>query len=103
MFPKPRSKRRRVAKDPPIFPKRCFITGAEVGLHKHHIFGGANRKLSERHGLYVWLTPEWHNMSGHGVHFSPALDRELKQVGQREFERRYSREKFMLLFGRNYL
>ena len=100
---KPQKKKRRVAKDPPIFPKQCYVTGATTGLHKHHIFGGANRKHSERYGLYVWLSPEWHNMSDKGVHFNPALDRELKQIAQREFEQRYSRDKFIKEFGKSYL
>lgn len=103
MYPKPRTKRRRVAKDPPIFPKQCYITGAKAGLHKHHIFGGANRNLSEQYGLYVWLAPEWHNMSDKGVHFNPVLDMELKQIAQAKFEEVYGRDEFRRLFGRNYL
>jgi hypothetical protein len=103
LYPKPKDKRTRIKKDLPITPKQCYATGATMRLHKHHIFGGPNRKHSEQYGLYVWLIPEYHNMSSRGVHFDKMIDLELKQFGQREFEKRYSREEFIKIFGRNYL
>lgn len=36
--------------------KRSYLSGDTRWLEKHHIFGGANRKLSEKYGLWVWLT-----------------------------------------------
>ena len=42
-------------------------------------------------------------MSDQGIHFNKALDREVKQIAQREFEDTYSREEFMRIFGKNYL
>ena len=30
--------------------KKCFKCGTTYGIHKHHIFGGPNRKKSETHG-----------------------------------------------------
>lgn len=83
--------------------KECYKTGCTSGLHKHHVFGGACRKWSELYGLYVWLRPEWHNMSDYGVHFNKSLDIELKQFAQREFEKVYSHDEFMRIFGRSYL
>jgi hypothetical protein len=73
------------------------------GLHKHHIFGGANRKWSEKYGLWVWLCPPHHNMSDHGVHFNKPLDTQLKQIAQREFEDTYGHEEFIRIFGKSYL
>ena len=38
--------------------KRCWLcgrNGADDPLDVHHIFGGANRKLSDRFGLTVYL------------------------------------------------
>lgn len=36
--------------------KSCFLCGRETCLEKHHVFAGvANRKISEREGLWVWL------------------------------------------------
>lgn len=42
-------------------------------------------------------------MSDAGIHFNKALDREVKQIAQREFEDSHTREEFMQIFGRNYL
>ena len=83
--------------------KACYVTGQTGRLHRHHIFGGGRRDLSERYGLWVWLAPEWHNMSRRGVHFNRELDLQLKQAAQREFEARYGHEKWMELMGKNYL
>lgn len=73
------------------------------GLHDHHIFGAANRKWSEKFGLKIWLCPKHHNMSDEGVHFNKALDLQIKQIAQREFEDTYGHEEFMRIFGKNYL
>lgn len=83
--------------------KRCYVTGWTIDLHKHHIFGGGRRKLSERYGLWVWLRSDWHNQSDYGVHFNKELDTLLKQKGQEAFERNHTRAEFMAIFGRNYL
>ena len=83
--------------------KRCFICKGTYFLECHHIFRGtANRKKSEEYGLKVWLCRR-HHTGPEGVHNKPALDRELKVMGQRKFEEKYSREKFIREFGRNYL
>ena len=33
--------------------KVCFLCGARVGLEEHHVFGGPNRKWSEKYGMSV--------------------------------------------------
>lgn len=83
--------------------KVCYITGSTINLHKHHIYGGGRRKLSEQYGCYVWLRADWHNMSSYGVHTDKELDKRLKRECQEKFEAIYSRDKFMQIFGRNYL
>ena len=83
--------------------KECFMCHRTGDLHSHHIFGGPNRKWSEKYGLKIWLCPEHHNMSDNGVHFNKALDLQIKQIAQREFEDTYTREEFMRIFGKNYL
>lgn len=83
--------------------RECYLTGRRDNLHRHHIYGGGRRALSEKYGLWVYLTGEMHNLSPAGVHFNRALDRQLKQAGQRAFENAYSREAFLRLFGKNYL
>lgn len=83
--------------------KECFVTGATGVLHKHHIYPGKNRRVSEDNGFWVYLRPDWHNAADYGVHFNSALDLYLKQSCQVKFEETHSREEFMLLIGRNYL
>lgn len=83
--------------------RACYITGAATGLHKHHIFAGSRRKASEEWGCWVWLRADWHNLAGYGVHHNPALDRRLKAEAQERFEALYGHERFMSVFGKNYL
>ena len=86
--------------------KRCFITGRDYNLHKHHIFGAANRKTSEKYGLWVWLNVEIHNGNNpDAVHNNPnkGYDLMLKQMAQRRFTELHGHEKFMREIGRNYL
>ena len=80
----------------------CYICKRPY-VHKHHIFEGMNRKMSEKYGMVVYLCPEHHNMSDKGVHFDKALDLELKRQAQRQFEETNSREEFIEIFHRNYL
>jgi len=99
----PKGKRKRAVTSRPQVEKKCYITEATKGLHKHHIFGGPNRKLSEQYGLYVYLIPEYHT-GAKGVHFNREFDLQLKREGQRKFERLHgSREDFRRIFGKNYL
>ena len=87
--------------------KRCFATiESGIVLHKHHIFyGSGHRKISDKHGLWVWLKPEKHNIGRESLHMRPGhgLDLELKQRAQRAFEAEYGHEEFMKVIGRNYL
>lgn len=76
----------------------------QVGLDCHHIYGGnANRKISDKYGLVVWLCQKHHNTAPFGVHHNQKHMEILRQDGQREFEKSHSREEFVKLFGRNYL
>jgi len=86
--------------------KVCYITGSINNIHKHHIyFGSANRKISEDNGFWIYLQGCWHNQSEFGVHgkYGHALDIQLKQMCQAEYEKTHSREEFIKLIGRNYL
>ena len=85
--------------------KKCFVCGRTDVLHDHHcLFGTANRKISEKYGLKVWLCPIHHNMSNEGVHFNKALDLRLKQMAQAYYEQNIgNRTAFIRDFGKNYL
>lgn len=83
--------------------KECYLTGATQGLHKHHVYAGPRRKASEKWGCWVWLRGDWHNLASYGVHFDRELDMQLKRVCQLQFERLYGHDKFVEVFGKNYI
>lgn len=84
--------------------KVCWVCGVQYELHSHHIlYGTANRKLSEKYGLKVWLCARHHNMSNNGVHSNKELDFKLKRLAQKKFEETHTRDDFIKTFGRNYL
>ena len=83
--------------------KRCYLCGAVVGLEEHHVFGGvANRKLSEKYGLKVWLCQE-HHTGKDGAQYNRALNQSLKRLAQIAFEARHSNEEWMQIIRKNYL
>lgn len=77
---------------------------ARVDLQEHHAMPGtANRRLSERYGLKVYLCVEHHLVGPEAVHNNIRLLRLLQENAQMAFERRYSHEKWMEVFGRNFI
>lgn len=80
----------------------CYICGFHGYTEVHHIFGGANRKISDREGLTVNLCRACHT-GDHGVHNDKDLMDYMHRLGQRAYEKTHSREEFMRLFGKNYL
>ena len=98
--------------------KECYICRAfmnlendmrelpEKGLEKHHImfgFSNKNRKLSEKYGLWVWLCPKHHKWDDISPHKSKITNIATRRIAQRAFELKYSHEKWMELFGKNYI
>lgn len=87
--------------------KKCAITGyTGPGLQLHHVFFGADRKLSDEYGLTVWL--RWDRHIADSPHATPHNDRStdlwLKRIAQRRFEEVHgTREEFLKIFGKNYL
>jgi hypothetical protein len=93
-----------------------------VNLEEHHIFfGTANRSLSEKYGLKVYLC-QWMHRGDVGVHNNKILDNLLKMIAQKNFEEHYKfedmppkiqmqcvnhpdkmRAAFIAIFGRSYL
>ena len=82
--------------------KECFVCHSTTCLESHHIFGAANRRLSEEYGLWIWLCRE-HHTGKDGVHFNKDFMQELHEFGQTVFEQQYDRETFIQRFGKNYL
>lgn len=86
----------------------CYACGCYAShgyLHEHHIFGGPNRKLSEKYGLKVHLCYVCHEDNVRGIHGqNKELRERLQKEGQQAFERKHGdREEFMKIFGKNYL
>lgn len=81
----------------------CYICGTPLNIHRHHVFFGPNRHNSEEWGCWVYLCAYHHNTSNRGVHFDRLLDVAIKRRTQAEFERLHGHEKFMEVFGKNWL
>ncbi len=81
----------------------CFFTGA-APVERHHIYGGSNRKKSEKYGFVVPLRPDLHP---NGVFAGPdakEIDTKLKTMAQEYYEEHYgTREDFRREFGKSYL
>lgn len=83
--------------------EECFLCHTTRDLHWHHVYEGSRRQASERHGFVVRLCARHHNMSDDSVHGNEELNRKLKRLCQRVYERTHTREEFMKIIHRNYL
>lgn len=84
----------------------CGKNGCGDPLDKHHIFGGAYRKKSEKLGLTVYLCHnECHIFGKKAAHSCRETMNELHKYGQKMAMREHgwTKEEFMLEFGKNYL
>jgi len=83
--------------------RQCLICGSEVTEAHHVFFGTANRRMSDKYGLIVYLCPD-HHRGENGVHHNRYFDLMLKKEAQLVFEEDIGTHKeFMQAFGRNYL
>lgn len=82
--------------------RESYLSGRIDSLEKHHVFGGSNRKWSEKYGLWVYLTHDEHNEPPNGVHHNRAIRLRLQRDAQRAFEAQYPDLEFIKIFGRNY-
>ena len=81
----------------------CYFCPKYYGLERHHIMAGtANRKLSEKYGLWVWLCKDHHTGKG-GAQYEKVLNILLKQRAQQAFESIHGHRLWMDLFRKNYL
>ena len=83
----------------------CDLCGKYAYLERHHIFGGANRSLSEKYGLVVNLCHECHNEPPDGVHFNAENMLALRKWAQKQAMEHYGWDEaeFIRIFGRSYL
>ena len=84
----------------------CGKNGADEPLDRHHIFGGANRRKSEKLGLVVDLCHgSCHIFGERAAHRCRETAQALHEYGQRLAMEKmgWSTEEFVREFGRNYL
>lgn len=88
--------------------EHCFICGRNAhaeyfGLDEHHVFFGANRKLSEKYGLKVYICHDRCHLNG--VHKNAKLNRAVQAMVQKIAMRYYgwTVEQFREIFGKNYI
>lgn len=114
MFPKAGAKKKRRIRHPPSILQekdgRCFLCmlldESNIywpDLEKHHVFGGANRMVSEEEGLTVYLCPQHHRTGPAGVHNSRKIDLIIKGYAEAAWEQNHTPEEFREKFGKNYL
>ena len=88
---------------------KCFICKQNANgdpLDKHHIFGGALRKKSERYGLTVYLHHDrCHIFGKESVHKNARINRKLQAFAQEKAMEHYGWdvERFIKEFYKNYL
>lgn len=81
----------------------CYFTGA-CPVERHHIFGGANRKNSEKYGFIIPLRPDLHPNGVFAGTDARRMDINLKQMAQEYFESHNgSRDDFRKVFGKSWL
>ena len=89
--------------------RQCFLCGANGSadpLDRHHIFGGAYRKKSEKYGLVVDLCHDrCHIFGGYAVHQNAKTMLQLKRYGQLKAmrEQGWTEDEFRREFGKSYL
>lgn len=113
MFPKRKWKKKRKLHKQSILHLKdgtCYLCAKLHGnyrkypvVHKHHVYPGALRQISEREGFTVYLCPDCHNMSQESVHGDHKLMELIQRDCQRKYEETHTRQQFMDIIGRNYL
>ena len=89
--------------------RRCWLcgaTGRQDPLDRHHIFGGSNRKKSEKYGLVVDLChSNCHIFGPKAAHQSGETMRKLREYGQRKAmeEQGWTVDEFRRVFGKSYI
>ena len=81
----------------------CFLCRRRGDLARHEVFHGtAYRQKAKAYGCWVYLCPECHDRL-HRI--DPKLDRQLKQIGQRNAMEWYewTVEDFRERFGKSYV
>ena len=84
---------------------RCYICGSDGHNHRHEVFPGPLRQKSKALGMWVHLCPNCHQNGSKAAHRDSATANWLKRKAQEAAMTKYrwDTEKFIQVFGRNYL
>lgn len=78
--------------------RECYVCHSPYVEDHHIFFGTANRRLSEKYGLKVWLCAE-HHRGMTGVHHNRILDEKLKNLAEQKFREAYPYNFRRLFYG----
>lgn len=82
---------------------RSDYSAKPVRQEHHAVFGTANRRLSEKYGLKVYLCLNHHEEGKEAVHKNAETALIVKKAAQKAFEDRWPELDFRKIFGRNYV
>ena len=89
--------------------EHCFLCGMNASLEAldcHHVYGGSNRKKSEKYGLKVYIHHnKCHIFGPDSVHKNAKVNNAVKSVVQKRAMEYYgwSVDDFIRIFGKSYL
>lgn len=84
----------------------CGANGATDPLDRHHVFGGALRKKSEKYGAVVYLCHHrCHIFGANSAHQSREVRLHLKRQAQARimFQQGWTLDEWLQEFGKSYL
>lgn len=91
---------------------KCYLCGRETVTECHHIFGGSNRRISDKDGMTVYLCRLCHWRCHNGEN-SPIVRYRLHKDGEIRWIEHFGPDilkeggdpiaEFMKRYGRNYL
>lgn len=83
----------------------CHICHRYGYVERHHVFGGPNRKLSEKYDIVYTLCPDCHRNGQHAVHRDWKANLALKREGEVKWmeDTGLGVQDFIKVFGKNYL
>lgn len=83
--------------------RKLYGDYSHKAVQEHHvIFGTANRKISEKYGLKVYLCLFHHTEGKEAVHRNAEMAVMLKIEAQREFKKKFPELDWISIFGKNY-
>lgn len=63
----------------------CYVTGATERVEAHHIFGGADKALSEKYGFMLPLRSDWHRGEKYSIHMDRGFSVRMKVKCQEHY------------------